>query len=170
MGLTLPSLDKAIPNRAVSPMVNRATVVMANQLIPQAMVRAAMAPPMDKLRAQAMVLSQLPKDMVQPVAMAAARVPNLLMVSNHPILAIASSQPLAALQGAMVAAPRAVAMGSRPRVGAMVSSLAMVDSKAPMDSNKATIPLRDMASRTSITAAVGVVEVVEVAMAKISHL
>ena len=63
----------------------------------------------------------------------------------------------------MVAVPRAAATGS-PRVGAMVSSLAMVDSSLAMDSSKAPIILlRAMDSRTSTTVAVEVAEgVVEV--------
>lgn len=58
---------------------------------------------------------------------------------------------------------RAATMGS-PRVGAMVSSLAMVDSSLAMDSSKAPITLlRAMDSRTSTTVAVEVAEgVVEV--------
>ncbi|KAH0501569.1 RNA-binding protein FUS [Microtus ochrogaster] len=113
-------------------------------------------------------VTQLPRDMVPLEAMAAARVPNLLMVSSPPTLAMANSQLLAAPREVTVAVLRAAAMGS-PRVEAMANSLAMVDNKA-MDNNKAPIThLRVMDNRTSTSAAVEVVEgVVEATMAKIS--
>lgn len=82
---------------------------------------------------------------------------------------MASSQLLAASLEVTVAVLRAATMGS-PCMGAMVSSLAMVDSSLAMDSSKAPIILiRDMDSRTSTIAAVEVAEgVVEVTMVKIS--
>lgn len=170
MGPILPSLGRAIPNRAISPMASRVTVVMANQLTLQDTARAAMVLLMDRPKT-AMELSQLPRDMVPLVAMAAAKVPSLLMGSSPPTPVMANSQLLVAPQEVMVAVLRAAAMGS-PRVEAMVNSLAMVDSNKATDSNKAPIThLRVMDNRTSTTAAVEVVEgVVEAAMAKISPL
>lgn len=169
MGPILPSLGRATPNRAINPMASRVTVVMANQLTLQDTARAAMALLMDRPKTQAMALSQLPRDMVPLEAMAAARVPNLLMGSSPPTLAMANSQLLAAPREVTVAVLRAAAMGS-PRVEAMANSLAMVDSNKAMDNNKAPIThLRVMDNRTSTTAAVEVVEgVVEATMAKIS--
>lgn len=171
MGPILPSLGRAIPNRAISPMASRVTVVMANQLTLQDMARAAMVLLMDRPKTQAMELSQHPRDMVPLVAMAAAKVPSLLMGSSPPTPVMANSQLLVAPQEVMVEVLRAAAMGS-PRVEAMVNSLAMVDSNKATDSNKAPIThLRVMDNRTSITAAVEVVEgVVEATMAKISPL
>lgn len=168
MGRTPPSLGRAIPSRAISPMDSRVTVVMASQTL-QAMARAAMVLLMDRPRT-AMALSQLPKDMAQLVAMAVARVLSHLMGNSPLILAMASSQLLAAPREVTVVVLRAAAMGS-PKVGAMASSLAMVDSSKAMDSNKAPIiPLKAMDSRTSTTVALEVVVegVVEVTMAKIS--
>jgi hypothetical protein len=160
-GPILPSLGRATPNRAISP--------MANQLTLQDTARSAMVPLLDRPKTQAMELSQLPRDMVPLEAMAAAKVPNLLMGSSPPTLAMANSQLLAAPQEVMVAVLRAAAMGN-PRV--MVNSLAMVDSNKAMDNNKAPIThLRVMDNRTSTTAAAEVVEgVVEATMAKISPL
>lgn len=171
MGPILPSLGRATPNRAISPMASRVTVVMANQLTLQDTARAAMVLLMDRPKTQAMELSQLPRDMVLLEAMAAAKVPNLLTGSSPLTLAMANSQLLAALQEVMVAVLRAVAMDS-PRVEVMVNSLAMVDSNKATDSSKAPIiHLRVMDNRTSTTAAVEVVEgVVEATMAKISPL
>lgn len=163
MGPILPSLGRAIPNRAISPMASRVTVVMANQLTLQDTARAAMVLLMDRPKTQAMELSQHPRDMVPLVAMAAAKVPSLLMGSSPPTPVMANSQLLVAPQEVMVEVLRAAAMGS-PRVEAMVNSLAMVDSNKATDSNKAPIThLRVMDNRTSTTAAVEVVEgVVEV--------
>lgn len=171
MGPILPSLGRAIPNRAISPMASRVTVVMANQLTLQDTARAAMVLLMDRPKTQAMELSQHPRDMVPLVAMAAAKVPSLLMGSSPPTPVMANSQLLVAPQEVMVEVLRAAAMGS-PRVEAMVNSLAMVDSNKATDSNKAPIThLRVMDNRTSTTAAVEVVEgVVEATMAKISPL
>lgn len=170
-GPILPSLGRATPNRAVSPMANRVTVVMASQLTLQDTARAAMVLLMDRPKTQAMELSQLPRDMVPLEAMAAAKVHNLLMGSSPPTLAMANSQLLAAPQEVMVAVLRAAAMGN-PRVEVMVNSLAMVDSNKATDNNKAPIThLRVMDNRTSTTVAVEVVEgVVEATMAKISPL
>lgn len=117
-----------------------------------------------------MALSQLPRDMVPLEAMAAAKVPSLLMGSSPPTLAMANSQLLAAPREVTVVVLRAAAMGS-PRVEAMANSLAMVDSSKAMDNSKAPIThLRVMDNRTSTTAAAEVVEegVVEATMAKIS--
>jgi hypothetical protein len=149
-------------------MDSRVTVVMASQQI-QGMARAAMDLLMDRLRTQAIALSQLPRDMAPLEAMAVARVPSHLMGSSPPTLAMASSQLPVALQEVMVAVLRAAAMGS-PRVGAMANSPAMVGSSKATDNSKAPIiPPRAMDSRTSTTVAVQVVEeVVEAAMAKIS--
>lgn len=167
MGLTPPSLDRAIPSRAISPMDSRVTVVTASHRTPQAMARAAMVL-MDRPRTQAMALSQLPRDMAQRVAMA-ARVLNLLMGSSPPTLAMASSQPLAAPREVMVAVLRAAATMGSPRVGVMVSSLAMVDNSKTMDSSKAPIILLRAMDRTSTTVAVEVAEgVVEVTTVKIN--
>lgn len=49
MGPTPPSLGRAIPSRAVSPMDSRVTVVTASQTL-QAMARAAMVVLMDRPR------------------------------------------------------------------------------------------------------------------------
>lgn len=167
MGPTPPSLGRVIPSRAVSPMDSKVMVATASQGILQAMARAPMVL-MDRPRTQAMALSQLPRDMAQLVAMVVARVLSHLMGSS-PTLAMGSSQLLAAALEVTVAVLRAATTGS-PRVGAMVSSLAMVDSSLAMDSSKAPIILlRAMDSRTSITVALEVAEgVVEVAMVKIS--
>lgn len=166
MGPTPPSLGRAIPSRAASPMDSRATVATASLGTPQAMARAMVLT--DRPRTQAMAPSQPPRVMAQPVAMVVARVLSHLMGSS-PTLAMASSQLLAALREVTVAVLRAATMAS-PRVGAMVSSLAMVDSSLAMDSSKAPIILlRAMDSRTSTTVAVEVAEgVEEVTMAKIS--
>lgn len=168
MGPILPSLGRATPNRAINPMASRVTVVMANQLTLQDTARAAMALLTDRPKT-AMALSQLPRDMVPLEAMAAAKVPSLLMGSSPPTLAMANSQLLAAPREVTVVVLRAAAMGS-PRVEAMANSLAMVDSSKAMDNSKAPIThLRVMDNRTSTTAAAEVVEgVVEAAMAKIS--
>lgn len=169
MGPILPSLGRATPNRAINPMASRVIVVMANQLTLQDTARAAMALLTDRPKTQAMALSQLPRDMVPLEAMAAAKVPSLLMGSSPPTLAMANSQLLAAPREVTVVVLRAAAMGS-PRVEAMANSLAMVDSSKAMDNSKAPIThLRVMDNRTSTTAAAEVVEgVVEAAMAKIS--
>lgn len=162
MGPTPPSLGRAIPSRAISPMDSRVTVVTVSQQTLQATARAAMVLLMDRPRTQAMALSQLPRDMAQLVAMAVARVLSHLMGNSPLILAMASSQLLAAPREVMVVVLRAAATGS-PRVGAMANSLAIVDSSKAMDSSKAPIiPLKAMDSRTSTTVAV------EVTMAKIS--
>lgn len=161
MGPTPPSLGRAIPSRAISPMDSRVTVVTVSQQTLQATARAAMVLLMDRPRT-AMALSQLPRDMAQLVAMAVARVLSHLMGNSPLILAMASSQLLAAPREVMVVVLRAAATGS-PRVGAMANSLAIVDSSKAMDSSKAPIiPLKAMDSRTSTTVAV------EVTMAKIS--
>lgn len=168
MGPTPPSLGRATPSRAVSPMDSRVTVVMASQTL-QAMARAATVLLTDRHRTQAMALSQLPRVMAPLVAMAVARVPSHRMGSSPLILAMVSSQLPAAPREVMVAVLKAAAMGS-PRVAAMANSLAMVDSNRATDSSKAPIiPLRAMDSRTSTTVAVEVVEgAVEAVMAKIS--
>lgn len=167
MGPIPPSLGRVIPSRATSPMDSRVTAVTASLGTLQAMARAPMVLT-DRPRTQAMAPSQLPRDMAQPVAMAVARVLSHLTGSS-PTLAMASSRLLAAPREVTVAVLRAATMGS-PQVGAMVSSLAMVDSSLAMDSSKAPIILlRAMDSRTSTTVAVEVAEgVEEVIMAKIS--
>lgn len=169
MGPIPPSLDRATPSRAVSPTDSRVTVVTASQQILQAMARAAIVLLMDRPRTQATALSQLPRDMAQLVAMAAARVPSHLMGSSPPTLAMVSSQLPAAPREVMVAVLRAAVTGS-PRVGAMANSLAMVDNSKAMGSSKAPIiPLRATDSRTSTIVAVEVAEgVAEVTMARIS--
>lgn len=168
MGPTPPSLDRATPSRAISPMDSRVTVVMASQQTLRAMARAAIVLLTDRLRTQAMALSQLPKVMAPLVAMAVARVPSHLMGSSPLILAMDSSQLPAAPREVMVAVLRAPAMDS-PRVGAMANNLAMVGSNRAMDSSKAPIiPLRAMDNRASTTVVVEVVEGVEAIMAKIS--
>uniref|UniRef100_A0A8C0M377 RNA-binding protein FUS n=1 Tax=Canis lupus familiaris TaxID=9615 RepID=A0A8C0M377_CANLF len=96
MGPTPPSLGRAIPSRAISPMDSRVTVVTVSQQTLQATARAAMVLLMDRPRTQAMALSQLPRDMAQLVAMAVARVLSHLMGNSPLILAMASSQLLAA--------------------------------------------------------------------------
>ena len=67
-----------------------------------------------------MTLSQLPRDMVLLEAMAAAKIPNLLMGSSPPTLAMANSQLLEAPQEVMAAVLRVTAMAS-PRVEAMTT-------------------------------------------------
>ncbi|EHB03809.1 RNA-binding protein FUS [Heterocephalus glaber] len=139
-------------------MDSRVTVVMASQQILQAMAKAATVPLMDRLRTQAMALSQLPRVMAPLVAMAVARVPSHHMGSSPLTLAMASGQLPAAPPEVMVAVLRAAAMGS-PKVGVMDNSLAMVDSNRAMGSSKAPIiPLRTMDNRTNTTVAVEVVE------------
>lgn len=168
MGPTQPSLGRATPSRAISLMDSRVTVVMASHQILQAMARAATVLLTDRLRTQAMALSQLPRVMALLVAMAVARVPSRLMGSSPLTLAMASNQPQAAPREVMVAVLRAAAMGS-PRVGAMANSLAMVDSNRATDSSKAPIILLRAMDRTNTTVAVEAVEgVVEETMAKIS--
>ncbi|XP_059548155.1 RNA-binding protein FUS isoform X4 [Myotis daubentonii] len=94
MGPTPPSLGKAIPSRAASPMDSRVTVATASLGTPQAMARAPMVLT-DRPRTQAMAPSQLPRVMAQPVAMVVARVLSHLMGSS-PTPAMASSLLLAA--------------------------------------------------------------------------
>lgn len=166
-GPTLPSLGRATPSRATSPVDSRVTVVMASQQTLQAMARAAMVLLTDKLRIQAMALSQLPNVTAPLVAMVVARVSCHLTGSRPLLLAVVSSQLPAAPWEVMVAVLRAAAMGS-PREGAMANNLAVVDSKPAKDSSKAPIiPLRAMDNRASTTV---VMEVVQVIMAKTSAL
>jgi hypothetical protein len=58
-GLILPSLGKATPNRAISPMASKVTLVMANHLTFQDTARTVMVL-MDRPKTQAMELSQFP--------------------------------------------------------------------------------------------------------------
>lgn len=79
--------------RAVSPVDSRVMVVSASQRRRQAMARTTMVL-IDRPRTQAAMLSQLPRDVAQRVAMVVARALTRLMGSRPPTLAMgpASSQ------------------------------------------------------------------------------
>ncbi|KAF3832003.1 hypothetical protein GH733_000815 [Mirounga leonina] len=132
--------------QSVSPTDSRVTVVTASQQTLQATARP---------RTQAMALSQVPRDMAQPVTMAVARVLSHLTGNKQSSYPGYGQQPApSSTSGSYGSASQSSSHG-QPQSGAVASSLAIV-----MDGSKAPItPLKAMASRT-VGAAAGAVAVV----------